>query len=174
MKLSDLGDILRTLNEHEALYLVAGGMAVVAHGYGRLTYDLDLVVDLGADNVRKAFRALESLGYRTRVPITAAEFAEPSTREKWAGEKGMVVLNLWSDRYPGTPVDLFVQEPFRFADVYPAAPEERLDDGTVFRYVDLDTLIAMKLRAGRPRDLEDARNLELLRHEQGLDDTQGE
>lgn len=44
MKISSLESILRALAEAEARYLIVGGLAVAAHGYGRLTFDLDLVV----------------------------------------------------------------------------------------------------------------------------------
>ena len=55
-------------------YLVAGGLAVNAHGYIRFTRDVDLVVQLVPDNIGFAFAALSELGYRPTVPITAARF----------------------------------------------------------------------------------------------------
>lgn len=64
MKLASLEAIMRALNEAQARYLIVGGLAVAAHGYGRVTFDIDLVVQLQPDNVQRAMNGLESLGYR--------------------------------------------------------------------------------------------------------------
>ncbi len=42
MKLASLEAIVRALNEGSVRYLIAGGLAVNAHGYVRLTQDVDL------------------------------------------------------------------------------------------------------------------------------------
>lgn len=42
-----------------------------AHGYVRLTYDVDLVIHPTPDNIQTAFTALAGLGYRPSVPVTA-------------------------------------------------------------------------------------------------------
>lgn len=162
MKLSAFIRIARCLHEEGARYLLAGGLAVVVHGYGRMTYDVDLIVQLEPENVLKAFRALRKAGYQPRVPVTADQFADRPTREGWIRDKGMVVLNMWSDEFSDTPVDVFVTEPFDFNKVYERAPCETLEDGTPFRFVDIRTLIEMKRRAGREKDLDDIRHLEMI------------
>jgi predicted nucleotidyltransferase len=154
--------IMDALNRRQVRSLLVGGMAVVAHGHGRMTHDIDLVLDLDPDNVLAAMEALSELGYRPRVPVTAEQFADPAVRAKWISEKNMLVLNLYSDRYGATPIDLFVTEPFDFEPTYAAAEEADIE-GAAFRYVDLETLIRMKEESGRPVDLEDARQLRLIR-----------
>jgi len=46
MKLGSLEAIIRALDVAGARYLVVDGLAVAAHGYGRLTFDLDLVLEM--------------------------------------------------------------------------------------------------------------------------------
>ncbi len=101
MKLASFEAIARALQNAGVRYLVAGGLAVNAHGFLRFTKDVDLVMDLAPENVRRAFDALASLGYRPRVPITADEFADADMRQTWIREKGMQVLQLWSDELSG-------------------------------------------------------------------------
>lgn len=48
--------IFQLLNEHEVHYVVIGGVAVVLHGYPRLTADLDLIIDLDSSNARETIR----------------------------------------------------------------------------------------------------------------------
>lgn len=67
----------------------------------------------------------------------------------------MTVLNLHSDNFPETPVDLFATEPFPFDPVYDQSVHETLEDGTAFQFVDLQTLLDMKHAAGRDKDLSD-------------------
>lgn len=46
MKLTSLETIARTLNSTGVPFLVVGGLAVVAHGYGRQTQDLADIAEL--------------------------------------------------------------------------------------------------------------------------------
>ena len=51
MNLASLEAIVGALNTAGVRYLVAGGLAVGAHGYPRFTMDVDLVVQLRADSI---------------------------------------------------------------------------------------------------------------------------
>jgi hypothetical protein len=165
MEVRSFEAIADALNSQGVRYLVVGGMAVVAHGHGRMTHDLDLVISLDRGNILRAFAALSGLGYQPRVPVTAEGFADPEQRRRWIEEKGMTVLNLYSETHRTTPIDLFVTEPFDFNEAYGKSIEVHLE-GVPFRYVDLQTLIRMKEAAGRPLDLDDVRQLRSLADEQ--------
>lgn len=69
MKVSSFEAIAAALNREGVRYLVAGGLAVNAHGYVRLTHDVDLVVQLDPENILPAFAALAGLDYRPLVPV---------------------------------------------------------------------------------------------------------
>lgn len=161
MKLTTFQAVMDSLNQHQVKFLLVGGMAVVAHGYGRMTFDIDLVIQLNSTNIQRTFDALGPLGFLPRIPVTPEEFADPAIREQWAREKGMIVLNLYSKDHEPCAIDLFISEPFPFEDTYAKAVPTEVN-GIPFRYVDLNTLIRMKRKAGRPVDLEDVRHLELL------------
>lgn len=153
---------MRVLNETQARYLIVGGLAVAAHGYGRVTFDVDLVVQLQPDNVRRAMNALESLGYRPLVPVPARDFADATNRETWIRDKGMVVFQLHSDQHRETRIDLFAAEPFDFDDEYDNALFGDILPGLQARFVRIETLIRMKEAAGREKDWEDVRQLRSL------------
>ena len=59
--LEDLRDLCRALNAAGARYVVVGGFAIRAAGYGRLTMDIDLVVAGDRDNESRVFDALATL-----------------------------------------------------------------------------------------------------------------
>src|ERR1700742_2494656 len=100
MKVTSLEAIFRALNEAKARYLVVGGVAVIAHGYVRLTKDLDLVLDLSTEFLRRSLFALQGLGYRPMIPAPLLDFADPELRRDWTENRNMKVLNLHSDLYP--------------------------------------------------------------------------
>ncbi len=159
MKLTSIETIFRALNDAGVRYLVAGGLAVNAHGYLRLTNDVDLVVALDPKNIMQTFEALAALGYKPLVPITAEQFTDPALRRQWIDEKGMRVLNFLSDRHRETTVDIFVYEPFGFDSEYAAAMQGELLPGLHTRFVSIPALIRMKETANRPRDLDDIQHL---------------
>lgn len=153
--------VLGALNAAEVRYLVVGGVAVVLHGYLRTTRDLDLVVQLGTENLEKALGALKDLGFEPAVPVPMEAFADPATRESWRREKNLVVFSLWHPQRPGFQVDLFAAEPFDFAETYARAVRVPLES-TAATVISARDLIALKRRAGRPQDLADIDALEAL------------
>jgi len=162
MKVASFEAIVRALDEAGVRFIVVGGIAVSAHGYGRNTQDVGLVMRLESNSVERAFQALSSLGYRPRVPITATQFADPVLRSRWIEEKGMKVLNFHSEQHHETPVDLFITEPFDFEEEYRQSLVHESTPGLPTRIVRLATLLAMKRTAGRPQDLADIDELNLL------------
>lgn len=162
MKKADLEAITNALNQVGVLFLIVGGIAVIEHGYGRNTYDVDMVLHLRDDLVKEAFAALAGIGYHPRVPITAEQFAHPEVRRQLIEEKRMEVLNFWSDLHRETPLDIFVTEPFDFMAEYERAEVRELAQGLPVRIVRLETLLQMKKSAGRPKDLADIDELSLL------------
>src|SRR6266446_5020333 len=151
MKLSSFEVLIHALKEAGVRYLVAGGLAVNAHGYLRFTKDVDVVVQLLPDNIERAFAALAKIGYRPLVPVSVSQFSDAQTRQGWVGDKGMQVLQFWSDAHRETPVDMFVHEPFDFEDEYRQALTKSLGAIEV-RFVRISTLIRMKELAARSQD----------------------
>lgn len=162
MKLRSVEALIRALDSAGVRFLVAGGLAVNAHGYHRFTRDLDLVVQLSEENVTAAFAALASLGYRPQVPITAAQFADAALRDVLVREKGMQVLQFWSDAHGETPVDLLVRVPFPFDEEYARSVVKELPGAGPVRIVSIPTLIEMKEDTGRAEDRIDIEYLKML------------
>jgi hypothetical protein len=167
VKFATLELIFRALNRAGVRYLVAGGLAVNAHGYQRLTADLDMVIQLDRANILAAFEALSELGYRPIVPVTSEQFSKPEQRRQWIEQKGMQVLNLSSNAHPDTTVDVFVTEPFDFDREYAVALRAEIAPKIEVRFVSVPTLISMKDAAGRPRDRDDIEHLRWILEEQG-------
>lgn len=169
MKLVTFEAVCTALNDAGVRFLVAGGLAVNAHGYLRLTYDVDLVVQLAPENILAAFTALGTLGYRPTVPVTGAQFADARQRADWIENKHMQVLNFHSEQHRQMPVGVFVTEPFDFDREYESAICGQLAPGLTVRFVSIPTLIQMKTLANRPKDLDDIEHLQAIAKEQQSD-----
>ena len=151
--------IVRALENASVRYIIVGGLAVNAHGYSRMTRDIDLVIQLESSNTQRGLEALLGAGYRLMIPEKPEAFADPEMRERWRTEKGMIVLKLWSDEHRRTPIDVFVYEPFDFDREYDSAVWVEVSPGLRAPIISLPALLQMKRDAGRPRDLEDINEL---------------
>ena len=163
MEIRSVESIVQALNAAQVEYLIVGGLAVNAHGFIRLTRDVDIVIRLTPENAAQGLRALLDIGYQMAIPEQPEAFADASTRERWRQEKNMIVLKLWSDEHRRTPIDIFVYEPFSFQSEIVRAIRLELSPGISAPVVSLDTLLEMKRTAGRPQDLLDIVELERAR-----------
>lgn len=139
-----LREIARRLDDLGIPYAVAGGMALVAHGYLRTTVDVDILIT-GA-GLEVARRELEGRGY---LPPFAGSKDLRDTRT------GVRVEFIVAGQYPGDGK----AKPVAFPD--PAGVAIEID---AVRYVNLPTLIELKLASGmthpgRLRDLADVQEL---------------
>lgn len=155
-------DLFRALNVAGVRYLIAGGFAVNLYGYVRLTVDLDLAIAPDEENLGLAIAALTRLGYEPRVPVPAADLIDPEKRREWIEGKGALVFTFVQPDQPHHHVDIFLDLPFDFEGVWAARTDIPVGDLTL-PVVDLETLIAMKKSAGRPRDLSDVEQLERIK-----------
>ena len=153
--------IQKILDEANVRFIFVGGLAVAAHGFARFTKDADIVLELVPDNIIRAFKALATIGYKPNVPIDAESFADANLRNKWHHEKGMLVLQFWSDQHRETKLDVFIEHPFDFDEEWKNCHIAE-ESGVRMRYATIPTLIAMKQKAGRDQDLRDIKELTLI------------
>jgi hypothetical protein len=151
--------IFERLNEQGGRYVVVGGVAVVLHGFPRLTVDLDLIVDLRREEASRTIAALTSLGLLPLAPVRAEEFADSERRRDWIATNGMRVFSMYDPGDPLRTVDLFVESPIDFDGLWSRARIIDLD-GTAVRVASIADLIDLKRRANRAQDREDIARLE--------------
>jgi hypothetical protein len=120
-------------------YVIVGGMAVNAHGHRRTTGDVDFLVTVEGFN---SFLKLLGSGDFDRVPGRARRFLDRAT--------AVTFDILITGRFPGSGRP----GPIAFPD--PAAVKQQIGG---LPYVDLVTLIQLKLAARRHQDFADVVNL---------------
>ena len=163
MQKSSVESIVRSLETAHVRYLIAGGLAVVAHGAVRFTADVDLILAVDPQNLQRAVAALGALGYQPRAPVPFAQFIDPAARKLWATQKNMTVFSLFSPQHPATEVDLFLDPPIDFDSALGRAARLELSPGISAAFCGIDDLIQMKEKVARPQDLSDVAELKRIR-----------
>ena len=143
---NDFRDFLSSLNKNGVRYILVGGYSVILHGYSRTTGDMDLWVDRTADNYAKIGAAYEDFG----MPVF--DMTEPNFL-------GHPAWDVFTFGIPPVAIDLMIRiEGFSFDEIYQRSVLYS-DDGVQVRVIHKNDLIALKQRAGRPKDLDDLENL---------------
>jgi len=145
--LSDWIDLCRLFDARRVEFLLIGGQAVIAHGYPRLTKDMDLWVRPTVENGARILDALADFG--TPLPdFTPERFADPET-----------IVMLGRDPFR---VDLLTQIPGVEFDSAWAHRGSIALDGVVVPLIAREDLIANKKAVGRLQDLADVEALEAV------------
>ena len=160
-----LDKVFREFNKKKVRYLVAGGVAVTLYGNPRFTKDLDLFIDSGEDNVRRAVEAFKTLGFIPRAPVKPEEFISADNRERWQREKGMRAFTFVNPKNPFENVDLLFSAPVSFEKAYRRKKIFRSKNIPI-PTVSIEDLIHMKEQAGRPHDLDDLAILDQIAYTQ--------
>jgi hypothetical protein len=153
--------LFTALNDAAIRYVVVGGLAVVLHGHARLTVDVDLVIDLDEEHARRTIDTLVQLGLQPRVPVNPIDFANRSIREGWIRDRGMQVFSMIDPSNPMRVVDLFVDHPLPFEELWSRSVKLELQN-TTMRIASIPDLIRLKRMAGRPQDKADIAQLEAI------------
>ena len=139
-----LREICEQLDRIGVPYAVAGGMALVAHGYDRTTVDVDILVT--PEGLEATHRALDGLGYLP--PFEASKNLRDT-------KTGVRIEFLVSGQYPGDGKP----KPVPFPN-----PSDVSVDIDGIRYLSLPALVELKLASGmtnpgRLKDLADVQEL---------------
>ncbi|MEX0608376.1 MAG: nucleotidyl transferase AbiEii/AbiGii toxin family protein [Balneolaceae bacterium] len=139
-----LHEITDLLEKHKLPYMVIGGYAVLFHGEPRFTEDIDIVLGVDSSSLDQVLKAVDNK-FEARAK-DATQFVEQTN-----------VLPLISLKN-NIKVDLI----FSFIDFERNAIQKALSvdiEGKKVQIVRAEDLIIYKLLAGRPKDLEDAKNV---------------
>jgi len=148
--------LLGALVENAVEFILVGGVAATVHGSSRLTSDVDVVYRRSPENIAKLAAALAPLDPSLRG-------APPGLPFRLDAETIRHGLNFTLSTRAGA-LDLL-------GEITGGGRWEQLVDHTIevevfglsCKCLDLETLIAVKRAAGRPRDLETVAELEAVR-----------
>jgi predicted nucleotidyltransferase len=144
-RVADVGELLRRLADTEVEFIVVGGAAAVLHGAPITTEDLDIVHRRTPENVSRLRALLSDLDAHVRELANRGIAPEESA---FLGE-GHILLSTSLG-----PLDcLCALVDGRGFEELLSHSESVEDEGTEFHVLDLPTLIQIKRKTGRAKDL---------------------
>jgi len=158
----DPTNIFAALNRGGVKYLVIGGIAVVLYGVARVTWDVDLVVELTTPNLKQLSVALRRIGFVPRVPAPPEGLADPKTRRLWIQRKNMKDYSFVELKSPQRIIDVMINPPPNFTQLYRHRTTVKVR-GMPVPLMPVKALARMKRAAGRFQDLLDLEDLKRLR-----------
>ena len=135
---------IQLLNDHEVEYVVLGGHAVIVHGYIRTTGDVDILINTTPQNAGKMLSVMLKFGYDV-YDFELSDFMQ---------EPGCISL----DRHNGKIEILTSTLGVSFEECFTNKMVVETQ-GIAINFISLIDLIKNKQAVGRPKDLEDIRNL---------------
>ena len=151
-----LGALLRRLVAHGVDFVVVGAVALIGHGSARNTRDLDICYATDPANLEALGAAMVELGARLRGASDDVPFV-PDARTL----RRTTILTLEA---PDGWIDLLVSPAGAPAYAELRNRAERVTfEGMAILIASLDDLEAMKRAAGRPQDLIDLEEIEVIR-----------
>ncbi len=154
--------LLRFLQERGVDHVVVGGFAVNAHGFIRVTKDLDIVPNPREENLEKLAEALRDIeaAILDTEDFTREELPMDPTRAEDLLQGGNFCVTTTLGRLDVMQWLDGLDTENLYATLDPDALESNVDGLTV-RVCSLEHLLAMKRVAGRVQDLEDIKHLEV-------------
>ena len=145
MPATDFRAILRILASHGAEFVVVGGVGAVLHGAPIHTFDLDVVHQRGAENIKAILGALEQLKARYRLQ------PERNMRPDAAHLQSTGHHLLLTEH---GPLDLSgsISPGYGYEDLLPKCVPVSIDDDLQVNVLELKAIIESKESAGSDKD----------------------
>lgn len=118
-------------------------MAVNLYGYSRFTGDIDILLALDGENLKRVDELMKELGYVSRIPVDVKELGNRDKVKSFVEDKGMKAYTFLSNEKPQLDIDILVEESFDFDDF---AKNKTVVEvwGLKLPVVSIDDLIGMK------------------------------
>jgi hypothetical protein len=154
-------EVLREFQSWNIKYVLVGGLAVNLLGSLRSTADMDILVEMSNDNLRRIIDILVKLGYEVKQPVDPMKLADEKTRNEWITNKRMKAFNFHKVNEL-KEVDIIIESPVSFEKAQRNAIYFSIDDLSL-PVISLDDLIEMKKNTGRTIDKLDIEELKKIR-----------
>ena len=154
-------EIFKKFNEIKLDYIIVGGVALNLHGVPRMTYDIDIMIKLTKQNMRKIINQLKKWGYRLKIPLKESTLFDFKKLKSFIKEKNLKALSFYHEDMPIAEIDIVLYSPL---------PYQRLKKNAVFfdiyeekiPVINIHDLIYIKSKSKRKQDKADVESLKKI------------
>ena len=147
--------LIEALDNNRIRYALVGGYAVALHGVVRGTVDVDLAIRINKGEFRKTEKALNSIGLKSLLPVTADDVF--TYREEYIRNRNMKAWSFINPDKAGEVVDILITE-----DASDLKTVTKTIASRKVKVAAIPELIRMKTGTGRPQDDVDIKALKEL------------
>ena len=147
--------LIEALDNNRIRYALVGGYAVALHGVVRGTVDVDLAIRINKGEFRKTEKALNSIGLKSLLPVTADDVF--TYREEYIRNRNMKAWSFVNPDKAGEVVDILITE-----DASDLKTVTKTIASRKVKVAAIPELIRMKTGTGRPQDDVDIKALKEL------------
>lgn len=142
--------LLENLGKAEVKFILVGGLAVALNGFVRTTEDVDILVEVSPENIKRLLRALESFGQGYARELSLGDFE--------ATEGAVRVVEDF-------PLDIFtVMGGKQYRDLISATRQVEIKT-TMIPFLDATALVQLKEKSQREKDQIDVAALKRIQQE---------
>lgn len=153
---------LKRLAKADIKYVIVGGLAVNFHGIPRFTADIDIVLAMDPNNLKKFVQLIKKIKFSIRQPIKMEEIFEEGKLEEWRKTKNLLAISFFNSQAMHEHVDVLIETPVLFKDLFKKAKKIEVEKDVIVPIASVDHLIKMKKKAKREQDLSDIKYLKML------------
>ncbi len=147
-------ELLEGLSKSNIDYILIGGLAVDICGFSRVTMDMDILVKMSEENIKKLLNCLESFGEGSAKELNPEDFTS---------EEGCIRV------VEEFPLDIFtLVKGYTYQDLLPYNDIFITEKGVKIRYLNAKGLIELKKGSTRPKDQLDVQELRKIIRKKGL------
>lgn len=146
--------VFHALNKAKVKYVVVGGVAANLHGYLRFTGDLDIILLLKEENLKRMEKVMKDLGYSERLPVSIMELKNEEKVRFWLKEKNLKAFTFNPPPQNALQIDIIMEESLEFDKIYPRRVMKKIENISI-PIVSVQDFIKMKKKANREQDFLD-------------------
>jgi hypothetical protein len=147
-------EILRAFQKEKVKYILVGGIAVNLLGSLRSTADMDILIEMSDENIKRVVRILKASGYSVKQPVDPLGLADKETREVLIRKKHL--------KDGLSEVDIIVDTPVDYTDA--AKNKLYIKSGDIaIPVISINNLIRMKKNTDRNIDRLDIEELKRIK-----------
>lgn len=138
--------------------MIVGGIAMNLLGCPRFTNDIDILLALDEENIKRMKTAMDTLGYEQRIPLVLDELGDEKKAVQLVKEKNLLAYTFYNHKEPLYSVDVIIGESLKFKEFKKHVLYKEVW-GMYLPVISIDDLIDMKQKTGREKDALDVATL---------------
>ncbi|MEO8148415.1 MAG: hypothetical protein ABI723_12290 [Bacteroidia bacterium] len=147
-------ELFQCLHQHDVRYLICGGLALNLHGVPRMTADVDIILDLHSENLKKFETCASKLNYKLTIPVKFGDVADDEKRKELIQSKNLIALSFYNYDKNFLVLDVLIDFPIAFDEMW-GQKAIRNNGGSEIYLVSIDHLIKLKEYSNRIQDQQD-------------------